>query len=368
VDARTPIPPELSGFRVGYVMIDYWDYRPSLWQIEPPYSQAQLLVDWVSGYEIYTDPLAWSHDGTRIAFAHFVPGNASSVSVVDVQTSQLFDSDLSLPREGFGGTAPAGYLVIYPEAWSPDDSYFVATRIYEYWPGPPYERIGNYLVNARDLHAAAMDPADQFLSWEGPTDPLRYLYLHHPHFPDLGDESICLRRVGQQMPIACVGDFGEFDVRHLGNPTLAGKIGWRGDATPVVTALRHGPGQFDYQYAVLALHFEDGSWEAVCTEIPGPVTTYSPDARWLLFIDGDDLDLSLWDITLNRVHHRAILPGELLFSYRWSHDSQWLVFQQGTSLLALRIDDPARSLLLLDPADAGVTDFVEPQLWLPPPP
>jgi hypothetical protein len=229
-----------------------------------------------------------------------------TVSTINITTLHRLQSDISILRDDPSGPTPYDYLVVYPQAWSSDDKYFVLTNLYQPVPDREGSAIAQYLVNSHDLHAIALDLADQFLSWSSYGDPLEYVYIHHPHFPDLMDRSIRLGHFGQEEKFSSIYGFGSFDLDILSHLSLEGRITWQPDGKPLVTAVRRGPGEFELEYAVLRLDFQHGSWKTVSRGIPGAIVNISPDGRWILFMD--DLNLSLWDTSSNTIHYRNIIP------------------------------------------------------------
>jgi len=361
-----PSPPvQLEGFKVAYVVLDVWDYQPTLWASQYPYSELRLLVDWIPGWEIYSPTFAWSHAGDRIAFAHFGRGTSVTVSIVDARSSDQTPVDLSLPYHPTSADTPEGYLAVYPEAWSPDDRYFVATNISDIYDEPAQrfrERIQSYIVDPVRGTATSLESGDRFLSWAHNSDPLEYAFLRHANFPDLTEESVCLGQVSMEAPVACIGGFADFDLDIPGHSALAGRMAWPLTGPPILTAVQQGPGEFEFNYLVLALDFGTKSWRLVSRGIPGPVLGISPNGRWLVYLE--DTALRLWDMTTSRTHVFTVLSSGV-WSFQWSPDSNWLVYQEDFSMRAIPLDGSSDSLLLFDGHDLVVNYYDGIRLWFP---
>jgi hypothetical protein len=195
-------------FKIAYTLGGWTDHGwvGGIWIAEPPFETARLLVDpdpkdgWIGS------PISWSRDGQRLAYIH-LDGESFAVSIVNVDSLETQKLGLSIPAvtEPFG---PQSYAVPELGRWSKDDRRLALDVRYQrsVLTGEEFRTV--FL----DTTSGQTEELPERIFFEGwsMADPAEFLYILHPTYPERGDESVHIGRVGSSDPVASITDLGQY--------------------------------------------------------------------------------------------------------------------------------------------------------------
>ena len=241
-----------------------------LWVLTSPFAEPYLAATFPQERALVNSTVAWSSQGDRIAFTQRIGEQAMTVAILNVDTGQAHQFDYQVPTQPDANWSTT--LTVFQGSWSLDDQWLAVLQ--NTIPAASRQALSTALINTDTGEVVELDESKEFEGWS-PVMPDEYLYILHPDYPRMGNETVNVGEIGSTEPVLTIADFGVFA------PSLAHFV-WSPDGSKLVMNTR-GPAN---RPTNLLIDLPARNW--VNTDLGGdhfPVA-WSPDGEWIAFSNG----------------------------------------------------------------------------------
>jgi hypothetical protein len=284
---------------------------------------------------ILDNRVSWSNSTEAIAFTQSLNRERIVLSIVDVITGELTHYDLEVPSQSevSGGSTRA---TLHHDSWSLNDTWIQVT-LTEYSPDNRSGVESDRFVNRESGEWNGLPDGFDFVSWSNIVEE-EYLYVYHPKHPEIGNESICVGRVGSVEPKSCVETGVYYGVREF-------KVSW----SPVrQIALFASYDPANGKSSVILIDLEKEESRPLAFSPNGDVTplVWSPDGEWLLFWQGA---IRFWRFEAETQPEAPLnAVGPVVTPLTWLFDTSWLVYQDENEIYISNPESPEDRELVFD--------------------